>query len=59
MDLVKLLNYLDYECEADKRDAFCKALDQNVQDALDELWEKYYAVPKNNGHWTGEPCNSV
>lgn len=59
MDLVKLLNHLDYECDEATKEAKYQSLPHNVQEALEELWAKYYAAPKNNGHWTGEPCDSV
>ena len=57
--LVGLLTWLDYECPAAEKEAAFKSLDPRVQAALDELWEKYYTSPKSNGHWTGEPCDSV
>lgn len=57
--LVGLLTWLDYDCPAAEREAAFQALDPRVQAALDELWEKYYAAPKSNGHWTGERCDSV
>ena len=59
MDLVKLLNHLDYECDAATKEAKYQSLPHNVQEALEELWAKYYAAPKNKGHWIGEPCNSI
>jgi hypothetical protein len=57
--LVGLLTWLDYECPAAEKEGAFRSLDPRVQAALDELWEKYYARPKSNGHWTGEECNSV
>lgn len=59
MALARLLTWLDYDCPAAEREAAFRSLDPRVQSALDELWEKYYARPKSNGHWTGEECNSV
>lgn len=59
MDLVRILNHLDYECDAATKEAEYQTLAPDVQEAIEELWTKYYSAPKNNGHWTGEPCNSV
>ncbi len=58
-DLCRLLTWLDYECPDGEKDAAFKSLDPCVQAALDELWGKYYASPKNNGRWSGEECDSV
>ena len=57
--LVGLLAWLDYECSPEEKDKAWAELDPRVQAAVDELWEKYYAAPKSNGHWTGERCDSV
>ncbi len=57
--LAGILTWLDYECPAAEKEVAFQSLDPRVQAALDELWEKYYAAPKSNGHWNGESCNSV
>ena len=57
--IVKLLTWLDYDCPASEKEKAFQSLDHNVQSALEELWEKYYASPKSHGHWSGEPCDSV
>lgn len=57
--LAGLLTWLDYDCPAAEKDAAFAALDPRVQEALNELWEKFYASPKSHGHWTGDPCDST
>ena len=57
--LVGLLTWLDYDCTPEEKERACAGLDPRVQAALDELWEKYYASPKSNGRWSGEPCDSI
>ena len=54
--LVGLLTWLDYDCTREEKERACAGLDPRIQAALDELWEKYYASPKSNGRWSGEPC---
>lgn len=57
--LSEILTYLDYDCRENEKDEQFRSLDPRIQDALEELWGKYYAAPKNNGRWSGEPCNST
>ncbi len=58
-ELIKLITWLDYDCPAKEKEIAFQSLDSHVQCALDDLWEKYYARPKSNGHWSGEDCNSI
>ncbi len=57
--LAKLIVWLDYDCPPSEKDAAFHRLDPRVQAALDELWGKFYAAPKSNGSWSGEPYNST
>ncbi len=57
--IVGLLTWLDYDCSPEEKENAWAQLDPGVQVAIDELWEKYYASPKSNGHWTGVECDSV
>lgn len=57
--LTEILTYLDYDCRPNDKDEQFHSLDPRIQDALEELWGKYYAAPKQNGRWSGEPCDST
>lgn len=57
--LARLIVWLDYDCPPSEKDAAFKRLDPRVQNALDELWGKFYAAPKSHGRWSGEPYNST
>lgn len=59
MDIVKILNYLDYECDALEKENIFRTLSPRIQNVITELWNKYYLSPKKNGHWTGSQCNST
>lgn len=57
--ITEILECLDYDCNEFEKEKYYRSLDRRVQNAIEELWIKFYASPKNNGHWTGEPCNST
>ena len=62
IELVRLLQRLDYDLSAERKEAEFRALPSNVRNALETLWSgrhDFYKAPTSNGHWSGEPKNSL
>lgn len=59
--LKEILIFLDYNLQAKplEKETQYSLLNFKIRSALNELWGKFYACPKSNGHWSGEPCDSV
>ena len=34
-------------------------MDPSIQSAFEDLWDKFYKAPNNNGKWSGEEKNSI
>lgn len=62
IELVRLLQRLDYDLSVERKEAEFCALPSNVRNALETLWSgrhDFYKAPRSNGHWEGEAKNSL
>lgn len=59
--LYEAFQFYDYNLRLtpDYRDRQFDLLDPSIQSAFEDLWDKFYKAPNNNGKWSGEEKNSI
>lgn len=59
--LYEAFQFYDYNLRLtpDYRERQFELLDPSLQSAFEDLWEKFYKAPNNNGRWSGEEKNSI